>query len=96
MTGSAWWVCPGVLWSHTWGLILPSHGFWSLSIGEGAMGSSVVTGNCRALGAEKFPITRVVHSLVSLSLPIKGRDTQGPPETGGKIFVHPSNKEVLR
>ncbi|XP_070325936.1 LOW QUALITY PROTEIN: pyruvate dehydrogenase E1 component subunit beta, mitochondrial-like [Odocoileus virginianus] len=23
------------------------------------------------------------------------QDTQGPPETGGKIFVHPSNKEVL-
>ena len=36
------------------------------------MGSSVVTRSCRALGAEKLPITRVVPSLVSMSLPIKG------------------------
>ena len=55
------------------------------------MGSSVVTRSRRALGAEKLPITRVVPNLVSVSLPNKG-----PPETGGKIFVHPSNKEVLR
>ena len=36
------------------------------------MDSSVVTRSCRALGAEKLPITRVVPSLVSMSLPIKG------------------------
>ena len=54
------------------GVILSSHSFWPLSIGEGAMGSSVVTRSCRALGAEKLPITRVVPSLVSMSLPIKG------------------------
>ena len=36
------------------------------------MGSSVVTRSCRALGAERLPITRVVSSLVSMSLPIKG------------------------
>ena len=35
------------------------------------MGSSVVNRSCRALGAEKLPITRVVPSLVSLSLPNK-------------------------
>ena len=36
------------------------------------MGSSVVTRSCRALGAEKLPITRVVPSLVSISLPNQG------------------------
>ena len=36
------------------------------------MDSSVITRSCRALGAEKLPITRVVPSLVSMSLPIKG------------------------
>ena len=36
------------------------------------MGSPVVTRSCRALGAEKLPITRVVSSLVSISLPNKG------------------------
>ena len=36
------------------------------------MGSSVVTRSCRALGAEKLPITSVVPSLVSISLPNKG------------------------
>ena len=72
MTGSAWWARPGIPWSHTWGLIFPSHSFWSLSIGEGVMSSSVVTRSCRALGAEKLSITRVVPSLVSTSLPIKG------------------------
>ena len=73
MTGSGRdrWGRPGISWSHTWGLILSSHSFWSLSIGEGAMGSSVVTRSCRALGAEKLPITRVVPSLVNMSLPIK-------------------------
>ena len=89
MTGSARWARPEIPLSHTWGLILSSHSFWSLSI-EGVMGSSVVARSCRALGAEKLPITRVVPNLVSISLPNKG-----PPETGGKIFVHPSNKEVL-
>ena len=90
MTGSAWWARQGIPWSHTWGLTLSSHSFWSLSIGEGVMGSSVVTRSYRALGAEKLPITRVVPNLVSISLPNKG-----PPETGGKIFVVLSNKEVL-
>ena len=71
MTSSAWWARPGNPWFHTWGLILSSHSFWSLSI-EGVMGSSVVTRSCRALGAEKLPITRVVPSLVSISLPNKG------------------------
>ena len=36
------------------------------------MGFSVVTRSCRALGAEKLPITRVVPSLLSISRPIKG------------------------
>ena len=36
------------------------------------MGSSVVTRSCRILGAEKHPTTRVVPSLVSISLPNKG------------------------
>ena len=77
ITGSAWWAHPGVPLSHTWGLILSSHSFWSLSIGEGVMGSSVVTRSCRALEAEKLPITRVVPSLVSMSLSIKGVEHLG-------------------
>ena len=36
------------------------------------MGSSVVTRSCRVLGPEKLSITKVVPSLVSISLPIKG------------------------
>ena len=72
MTGSDWWARPGIPWSHTWWLILSSHSFWSLSIGEGVMGSSVVTRSCRALGAEKLLITRVIPKLVSISLPNKG------------------------
>ena len=36
------------------------------------MDSSVVTRSCRVLGAEKYPITRVVPSLVSIYLPSKG------------------------
>ena len=72
MTSSAWWARPGIPWSHTWGLILPSHSFWFLSIGEGVMGSSVVTRSYRALRAEKLPITRVVPNLVSISIPNKG------------------------
>ena len=72
MTGSAWWAHPGIPWSLTWGLILSSHSFFFLSLLEKAMGSSVVTSGCRALGAEKLSITRVVPSLVSMSLPNKG------------------------
>ena len=72
MTSSVWWACPGVPWSHIWGLILSSHSFWSFPIGKGVMGSSVVAGSCRALGAEKLPNTWVVPSLVSISLPNKG------------------------
>ena len=36
------------------------------------MGSSVVTRSCRALGARKLPITRVVPSLLIISLSNKG------------------------
>ena len=72
MTASPRWAHPGVPWSHIWWLNLSSHSFWSLSIEEGVVGSSVVTRSCRALGAEKLPITRVVPSLVSISLPNKG------------------------
>ena len=36
------------------------------------MGSSVVTRSCRALGAEKLPITKVHSSLVCISLSNKG------------------------
>ena len=71
MTSSAWWAHPGVPWSHIWGLILSSHSFWSLSIKEGVMGSSVVTRSFRALEAEKLPITRVVPSLVMYLFPIR-------------------------
>ena len=71
MIGSSWWACPGVPWSHTWKLILSSHSFWSLPIGEGVMGFSVVTTSYGALGAEKLPITRVDPSLVTISLPNK-------------------------
>ena len=72
MTSSALWAHTGVPWSHTLWLILSSHSFWSLPVGEGVTGSSVVTRSCRALGAEKLPITRLVPSLVSVSLPNKG------------------------
>ena len=71
MTSSAWWAHPGVPWSHTWGLILSFHSFWSLSNGEGVIGFSVVTRSCMSLGTEELPITRVVPSLVSISLPNK-------------------------
>ena len=86
MTSSTWWACPGVPWSHTWGLILSSHSFWSLSIGEGVMGSSVVTRSCRTLGAVKLPITRVVPSLVSISLPNKGVGHAGTTRLVGKYL----------
>ena len=72
VTGSAWWARPRIPLSHMWGLILSSHSFWSLSIGEGIMGFSVVTRSCRSLEAEKLPITRVHSSLVSISLSNKG------------------------
>ena len=58
------------------------------------MGSSVVTRSCRALGAEKLPITRVVPSLVSIFLPNKGVDTQGQPETGGKNICPPHQQSA--
>ena len=38
-TSSASWAHPGVPWSNAWGLILSSHSFWSLPIGEGVMDS---------------------------------------------------------
>ena len=92
MTGSACWAHPGVLWSHTWGLILSFHSFWFLPIGEGVMGSSVVTRSCRALGAKKLPITRVVPSLVSISLPNKAVGYSG---TTGKRWenICPSQQQ---
>ena len=71
MTSSVWWAHPGVPWSLIRGLILSYHSVWSLSIGEGVMGSSAVTRSCRALGAEKLHITRVILSLVSISVPNK-------------------------
>ena len=72
VTGSAWWARPRIPSSHTWGLILSSHSFWPLSIGEDVMGFSAVTRSCRALGAEKLPITKVHSSLVCISLSNKG------------------------
>ena len=74
MTSSVWCTHPGVPWlinPLTWGLILSYHSVWYLSIGEGVMGSSAVSRSCRALGAENLPITRVVPSLVSISVPNK-------------------------
>ena len=96
MAGSAWWSRPGVPWSHTWGLILSSHSFWSLSVGEGVMGSLVVSRICRVLGAKKLPITRMVPSLVSISLPSKGvgcsRTTRNQV---GKYVSIPATKKCL-
>ena len=93
MTGSAWWTHPGIPWSHTWGLILSSHSFWSLCI-EGVMGSSVVTRSCRALGAEKVPITRVVPSSVSISLPNMGVQTvRDHQKLVGKYLSIPATKK---
>ena len=74
---------------------MSSHGFWSLSIGEGVMGSSVVTRSCRALGAEKLPITRVVPSLVSMSLPIKGVGHRNRQKLLGKYLSIPATKMCL-
>ena len=90
---SAWWVRPGVSWSHTWGSILSSHSFWSLSIGEGVTGSSVVTRSYRALGVEKLPITRKGPSLVSISLPNKG---VGHSRTTRNLWenIYPSQQQI--
>ena len=41
------------------------------------MGSSVITGSYRDLGVEKLPVTSVVPSLVSISLPNKGLGHSG-------------------
>ena len=46
------------------------------------MGSSVVTRSYRALGAGKLPITRVVPSLVSISLSNKGEHSLALPFFG--------------
>ena len=77
MTSSAWWARTGIPWSHIWRLILSSCSFWFFSIEEVVTCSSVVTRSCRALRAEKLPITRVVPSLVSISLPNKGVGQSG-------------------
>ena len=66
--------------------------FLSLSIGEGVMGSSVVTRSCRALGAEKLPITMVVPSLVSISLPNKGVGHSGTTRNLWKN-IYPSQQQ---
>ena len=93
MTSSALWAHTGVPWSHTLWLILSSHSFWSLPVGEGVTGSSVVTRSCRALGAEKLPITRVVPSLVSISLPKKGLGHRDHQKLVGKYLSTPATKK---
>ena len=57
------------------------------------MGSSVVTRSCRALGAEKLPITRVVPSLVSISLPNKGLGHRDHQKLVGKYLSIPATKK---
>ena len=58
------------------------------------MGSSVVTRSSRALGAEKHPITRVVPSLVSISLPNKGVGHSGTTQKlVGKYLSIPATKK---
>ena len=57
------------------------------------MGSSVVTRSCRALGAEKLPITRVVPSLVSISLPNKGVGYSGTTKMVGKYLSVPTTEK---
>ena len=94
-TSSAWWVHPGIPLSHTWGLILSSHSFWSFPIGEGVMGSSAVTRSCMAIGAEKLPIARVVPSLVSIYLPNKRIGHSGATKNWWENIFHPNNKEVF-
>ena len=58
------------------------------------MGSSVVTRSCRALGAEKLPITRVVPSLVSISLPNKAVGYSGTTKTRWENIC-PSQKQGI-
>ena len=94
MTSSALWAHTGVPWSHTLWLILSSHSFWSLPVGEGVTGSSVVTRSCRALGAEKLPITRVVPSLVSISLPNKGLGHRDHQKLVGKYLSTPKQRSA--
>ena len=72
---------------------MSSFSFWSLSIGEGIMGSSVVNRSCRALGAEKLPITRVVPSSVSISLLNKGVGHSGTTRLVGKYLSIPAVKK---
>ena len=81
--------------SHTWELILSSHSFWSFPIGEGVIGSLVVTRSCTAIGAEKLPIARVVPSLVSISLSNKRVGHSGTTRNWLENIFHPSNKEEL-
>ena len=57
------------------------------------MGFSVVTRNCRVLGAEKLPITRAVPSLVSLSLPNKGVGLRDHQKLVGKYLSIPATKK---
>ena len=60
------------------------------------MGSSVVTRSCRALGAEKLPITRVVPSLVSVSLPNKGVGHSGTTRNWWEKYLSiPATKKCL-
>ena len=78
------------------GLILSSHSFCSLLIGEGVIDSSVVTRRGRVLGVEKLPITRVVSSLVSISLPNKGGSTlRDQQKLVGKYLSIPATKKYL-
>ena len=72
---------------------MSSHSFWTLSIGEGVMGFSVVTRSCRALRAEKLPITRVVSSLVSISLSNKGVGLRNHQKLRGKYLSIPATKK---
>ena len=92
VTGSAWWARPRIPSSHTCGLILSSHSFWPLSIGEDVMGFSVVTRSCRALGAEKLPITKVHSSLVCISLSNKGVGHSGTTRNWWEN-IGPSHKQ---
>ena len=80
MTSSAWWAHTGVPWFHTWWLILSSHSFWSLSIGESVMGSLVVTRSCRALGAEKLPKATFYSGGCDIYIYMVGRRGKRSPE----------------
>ena len=50
------------------------------------MGSSVITRSYRALGVEKLSVTRVVPSLVSISLPNKGVGHRDHEKLVGNIY----------